>query len=85
MFHQSINQGSQHQPKLEEVEIFCLVAPWPGRAGLWGAGDQPCCGIAGAGTDWPEGLKWGPAPWQNQVKPQGSWAGTGRFLVPSRL
>ena len=31
-----------------------------GRAGLWGAGDQPCCGTAGAGTDGPGGLNWGP-------------------------
>jgi len=34
--------------------------PWPGRAGLWGAGDQPCCGVTGAGADGPGGLEWGP-------------------------
>ena len=28
-------------------------SPWPGRAGLWGAGDWPCCGDAGTGTDGP--------------------------------
>lgn len=34
--------------------------PWPGRAGLWGAGDWPCCDITGAGTGGPGELKWGP-------------------------
>lgn len=37
--------------------------PWLGRAGLGGAGDQPCFGIAGAGADDPGGLKWGPGSW----------------------
>jgi len=27
--------------------------PQPGRAGLCGSGHQPCCSIAGAGTDGP--------------------------------
>ena len=40
-----------------------LGDPWAGRAGLWGAGDQPCCGITGAGADSPGGLRWGPGPW----------------------
>ena len=31
--------------------------PWLGRAGLWGAGDGPCCSIAGAGADSPGWLK----------------------------
>lgn len=26
------------------------ASPW-GRAGLWGAGDWPCCSIAGAGAE----------------------------------
>ena len=39
------------------------VGPWPGRAELWGAGDWPCCSIAGARADGPGGLKWGPEPW----------------------
>jgi len=30
-----------------------------GWAGLWGAGDQPCCGIPGAGAGGAGGLKWG--------------------------
>lgn len=29
--------------------------PWPGEARLWGAGDQPCWGLAGAGADGPKG------------------------------
>lgn len=37
--------------------------PWLGREGLWGAGDGPCCSIAGAGADDPRGLTWGPGPW----------------------
>ena len=45
----------------------------PGRAGLCGAGDLPCCSIAGAGTDGPKGLKWGPG--QVGGGPR-AWAGT---------
>jgi len=33
-----------------------------GRAGLKGAGERLCCGIAGAGADGPGGLKWVPGP-----------------------
>ena len=29
------------------------AGPCPGRAGMWGAGDQPCCGDTGAGADGP--------------------------------
>ena len=36
---------------------------WPGQAGLWGAGDRPCWGMAGAGADSPGELTWGPGPW----------------------
>jgi len=35
--------------------------PWLGRAGLWGAGDRPCCSITGAGADSPGGVTW--VPW----------------------
>lgn len=33
--------------------------PWLGRAGLWRAGDQPCCGIARPGADCPGGADMG--------------------------
>lgn len=35
------------------------VDPWLGRAGLWGAGDKPCCGIAGARADGSSGRDMG--------------------------
>jgi len=41
--------------------------PWPHRAGLWGAADQPCCGVVGAGAD---------GPWRADM---GSWA---RWMLP---
>lgn len=37
-----------------------------GRAGLWGAGDRPCCGVPGAGAVGPKELTWGPGPWVGQ-------------------
>jgi len=49
--------------------------PWPGRAGLWGAGDRPCCGIAGAGADGPRGLTWGPGAWAGWGEPRGGSGG----------
>lgn len=39
-------------------------------AWLWGAGGRPCCGINGAGTNGPWGLKWGPGPWARGREPQ---------------
>ena len=39
--------------------------PLLGRAGLWGAGDQPCRGITGAGDDGPGRLKWVPGLWKS--------------------
>lgn len=33
--------------------------PRPGRAGLWGAGDRPSCGVAGAGAGGGPGLRAG--------------------------
>ena len=36
--------------------------PWPGRAGLGGAGERPCCGVAGAGADGQGVLGCGPGP-----------------------
>lgn len=37
-----------------------------GQAELWGAGDQPCCSITGAGAGGPGGLTWGPGPWAGE-------------------
>jgi len=39
--------------------------PWPGRAGLWGAGARPCCDVTGAGADR------GPGPWAGLGRPWG--------------
>lgn len=33
--------------------------PWPNRTGLLGPGDRPCCDIAGAGADGPQGADTG--------------------------
>jgi len=49
--------------------------------GLWGAGDWHRCGIAGTGTDGPEGLKRGPG--QVGVGPR-SWAWTARAVSSLR-
>jgi len=46
------------------------VGLWLSRAGLWGAGDQPCWGISGAEADSPVGLKWGPGTWAGRWEPQ---------------
>jgi len=48
---------------------------WPCRAGLWGAADQPCCRLAGAGADGPSGLKWGPGTWAGWGETRGSTQG----------
>jgi len=42
----------------QNVGLWVGVArqsPWLGRAWLCGAGDQPCCGVTGAGVDSPMG------------------------------
>jgi len=38
-------------------------SPWPGRAGLWQAEDQPSCSSTEARADSPGGLEWGLGPW----------------------
>jgi len=50
--------------------------PWPGRVGLWRAGDRPCCGITGVGAGGPEGLTQGPGHGQDDGSPGGEQAGT---------
>lgn len=55
-----------HQP----VGGPALVGP---KAGLWRAGDQPHCSIAGAGTDGPGGARVG--SWAPGGGPGGSWSG----------
>jgi len=51
--------------------------PWPGRAGLWGAGERPCCSVAGAGADGPGGLRRGPVPGTGWGESQGLRWGPG--------
>jgi len=47
-----------------------------GQAGLWGAGDCPCCGIAGAQADGPGGQTRGPGQAGGAPRgDMGSWAG----------
>ena len=54
--------------------------PWLGRAGLWGAGDQPCCSITGAGADGPREATQGPGPWAGGESPRGlTWGSQGRW------
>lgn len=51
--------------------------------GLWGAGDQHCCGIAGAGDDGPKGAdmgSWALGMWRGS---RVGWAGTSGLVVPS--
>lgn len=53
---------------------------WFGRvhdwAGLWGAGDRPCCGVTGAGAGGPGGVTWGPGPWSVwRGRAQRGWSG----------
>lgn len=45
------------------------LSPWLGMAGLWGAGDCPCCNAAGAGADGAGGLMGGPG--QGGGSPEG--------------
>lgn len=48
---------------------------WPGRAGLWGAGDWLCCSIVGAGADSPGELTSGPglsAEWEEPLTASGA-------------
>lgn len=66
-----------------KVELGCgscvgptQQGPWPGRAGMWGAGDQSCCGISGA--DSPGGMKEGPGTWAAGREHGRGWAGTAR-------
>ena len=53
--------------------------PWLGRVGLWGAGDQPCCGITGAGADGPGGRNGVLGPGKVGGSP-GGWAAAVRPL-----
>lgn len=44
--------------------VLAQQKPWPGRAGLWGAGDQhPMVSRWGRDQEPHVGLKWGPGPW----------------------
>lgn len=44
--------------------------PGCGSALLWGAGEQPSCGVAGAGADGLKGLTWDPGPWVSGGNPR---------------
>lgn len=46
--------------------------PWLGRAGLWRAGAQHCCGATGAEIGGPRGMKWDPGLWAGWGQPQES-------------
>lgn len=41
-----------------------------GQGGTVGSGEQPCCGITGAGADSPGGLTWGTGLWVGGGEPQ---------------
>jgi len=63
--------GTGHLPGDGDMDPRVGLAPGPhGQAGLWGAGDRPCCSIAGAGTNSPRGLKWGPGLWAGEGSPR---------------
>lgn len=53
-FTSSSGPGAPFQPSPGHQPTSGPVA----RQGCGGAGDQPCCSTAGAGTDGPGGLKW---------------------------
>lgn len=48
--------------------------------GLCRAGDQPCSGVTGVGTDGLWGLKWGPGPWAGWGEPQGVVRAAGALM-----
>lgn len=50
--------GDRDRPKPGQDTSPAQWGPWPGRAGLQGAGAQP--GMPGAGAEGPRGLTWGP-------------------------
>jgi len=56
--------------------------PWLSRAGLWGAGEWPCCGISGAGTDGLGGLTWSLEPWEGGGNPGGAGQGQEGLWMP---
>lgn len=56
---------------------------WTMRTGLWGPGEGPCCGIAGAGGDSPGRLRWVLGRGQARRAP-GVWVGTVRAVSALR-
>lgn len=64
--------------------MFGVWCPWPGRAGLWGAGDWPCSAVAGSETDGPEErLARGPGPRQGGSSALVGGRGCQGLVVPS--
>lgn len=63
-------------PVLKGLCRYGCPADTFGWAGLWGARDRPCCGIAGG----PGGLQWAAGPWG---EPQGRGRGQSDPWVPS--
>lgn len=46
------------------------------KAGLWGAGNWPCCDSSGAGAEGLGGLKWGPGLWAGFESTWEGWPGS---------
>ena len=68
-----VSQGPPHHPSQDQGPWASRAVPAPGighlpgeRAGLWGAGDRPCCGVVGAGAEDPGGD--GMAGWAGTAK-----------------
>lgn len=65
---QNVQTGPQGWAEARQDMSLALQGPWVGRARQWGAGDQPCCAVPGAGAAVPEdwdGVLGHGQPWGN--------------------
>lgn len=56
-------RGALGQPQFWALGTSLGTGMHQGWAGMWGAGNKPCCSVTGSGANISRGLRWGPGPW----------------------